>query len=112
MSLVSVACKLPHGLVLDLEEKGKVVLKGALHSDAVGGYGITKVDKEFWEAWSKLYAEFPPFKAGHVFAQETEKNLRAEAEEKSDEKTGFERLDPTKPAQGVVAENYDGMPKA
>lgn len=111
MALVSVACKLPHGLILEVEGKPPVQIKGALHRDAIAGFGITKVDKEFFEQWAKQYAEFKPLKDGLIFAQDREDSARREAEEKKDEKTGFEGLDPSAPAPGIKADNYDGMPK-
>ncbi|MDR9839452.1 hypothetical protein [Herbaspirillum huttiense] len=123
---VSVACKLPHGLHIQLRkvEKtregdlsngvGKVVtLKGANDSDAVAGHGITHgVDKDFFEAWLKQEAEQPFVKNKLVFAQERENSVIAQAKEQEKNITGFEGLDPTKPGAGLKPESYEGMPDA
>lgn len=108
MTTVTVACKLPNGLVLDLPDRPPVVLKGANHVDAVAGHGLTEVDSGFWEAWTKLYADFLPLKKEMIFAQNTERSAVAKAKERKDEKTGLEGLDPEKPGKGIKPENYEG----
>jgi len=102
MANVSVACKLPHGLVLSIEGKPSVTLAGANHPDAVAGFGITRVDKDFFEAWSGIHKDFIPLTKGLIFAQERSDSLRAEANEKTSEKTGFEGLNPQNPGPGLV----------
>lgn len=123
---VSVACKLPHGLHIQLRKTttkrdgevsegfGPVVtLKGANDRDAVAGHGITHgVDKELFEAWLKQEAEQPFIKNKLVFAQERENSAVAQAKEQEKNITGFEGIDPAKPGEGIKPEDYEGMPSS
>jgi len=123
---VSVACKLPHGLHIQLRKTEKtrdgeistgvgevVTLKGANARDAVAGHGITHgVDKDFFEAWLKQEAAQPFVKNKLVFAQERENSVIAQAKEQANNVTGFEGIDPKKPGEGLKPEDYEGMPEA
>lgn len=123
---VTVACKLPHGLHIQLRKTEKtrdgeistgigevVTIKGANAHDAIAGHGITPgVDKDFFEAWLKQEAAQPFVKNKLVFAQERENSAVAQAKEQARNVTGFEGLDPTKPGEGLKPENYEGMPAA
>jgi hypothetical protein len=101
MATVTVGCKLPHGLHLDLNGK-RVTLLGTNSSAVIGGHGITEnVDKEFFEKWMSLNKESAAVKAGLIFAHERAGNAQAEAKEKKENKNGFEGLDPKKPAPGI-----------
>lgn len=98
---VTVGCKLPHGLHLDLGDK-RVTVNGANSSLIEGGHGLTQnVDKEFFEAWMAVYKDHPAVKAGHIFAHDKESNTRAQAKERAKEKTGFEGLDQENPMPGI-----------
>jgi hypothetical protein len=99
---VTVGCKLPHGLHLDLSGK-RVTLVGANSSSLIGGHGITEgVDKEFFERWMKTFRDSAFVKNGLIFAHDNANNTKAEAKEKADNETGFEGLDPKKPAPGIA----------
>jgi hypothetical protein len=101
MQTVTVGCKLPHGLHLDLNGK-RVTLAGANSSSIVGGHGITEnVDKEFFDRWMALHKVSAAVKNGLIFSHEKTGNVKAEAEEKKKNKTGFEGLDPKAPAPGI-----------
>ena len=93
---VIVGCKLPNGLTIHLGSgrERKVVLNGYNSAKVVGGHGLTTVDKEFWDEWSKLHTDFAPVAAGLIFASGSEKNTAAEAVEKEKTLSGFEGLDP------------------
>lgn len=109
MAQVTVACKLPHGLIIKTGSKS-VTLNGANSSRIIGGYGLTPVDKDFFEAWKAEYASFSPLKDGLIFEQANEKSAASQAAEQEEIKTGLEPLDLDKPAAGVVAEAYEGKP--
>lgn len=112
MPKVTVACKLPNGVIMDIPgAKEPVVLNGANHPEAIAGHGLTEVDADFWEAWSKLYADFQPLKKEMIFAQGSERSATSKAKERKDEKSGLEGLDPDKPAPNVEPENYEGKKK-
>ncbi|STM78065.1 Uncharacterised protein [Escherichia coli] len=50
--MVTVGCKLPNGLVLEVGQK-RVQVAGWRNNAVkiVGGYGLTQVDKVFFDAW-------------------------------------------------------------
>lgn len=99
MSTIRVACKLPQGLTV--EHAGKTVtLNGANDQNARFGHGYTDVDADWFAAWSTDHADFPPLKRKLIFAHA--KDTEGAAKEAAPEtKTGFEALDPTKPAPGI-----------
>ena len=98
---VTVGCKLPHGLHLDIGGK-RVTLKGTNASNVIGGHGITEnVDKAFFDKWMSQNKESAAVKNGLIFAHEAAQNTKAEAKEKKDNKNGFEGLDPAKPGPGI-----------
>lgn len=109
MANITVACKLPNGVVLNQGET-KVLLKGARDRDAIAGFGLTEVDEGFWSTWSTAHKDFPPLKKGFIFAQQKASSAAAEAKEKADVKTGMEGLDPQKPGTNLKPEKYEGMP--
>lgn len=112
MPQVTVACKLPHGLIIQIPGAAPVRLNGANSSNVIGGHGLTEgVDKEFFDKWASIYKDFKPLKLGLIFAQEKAASAQAQAKEQAANKTGFEGLDPQNPTPGVVPENYEGMPK-
>lgn len=63
MANVTIGCKTPHGLVLEIGVNPKnctigkdyrcVVLNGLNTAKAGARYGMTSVDEDFWEAWLK-----------------------------------------------------------
>lgn len=102
MALVTVGCKLPNGIVMELGEK-RQVLKGANSSNIVGGHGITEgVDKEFFDAWAAKNKDLSFIKGGFVFAHEKPANAAAEAKDRAKEKTGLEPLDPKAKPEGIT----------
>lgn len=98
---VTVGCKLPHGLVLELD-KQSVVLNGANSSTIIGGYGLTEgVDKAFFDAWMEKNEHLPFVRNQTVFAQAKTEDARASALEKAGEKTGFEGMSDADMPAGV-----------
>ena len=100
MNTVIVGCKLPNGLILELDEQ-RVVLNGSNSSSIIGGFGMTEVNKPLFDAWLAKHKDYEPVKQGLVFAQEKEVNAKAEAKDKTKLKNGLEGLDPAKPAEGI-----------
>lgn len=105
---VTVGCKLPNGLLLELGKRGdekyrSVTLKGANSSAIVGGYGITEgVDKDFMDAWLKKHQWLPAVRKGLVFVEDSVANAQAHAVEFMNEKTGLERLNPNDAPKGIT----------
>ena len=97
---VVVGCKLPNGLVIRLGEQ-EVTLNGANSSKIVGGHGLTDVNKDFWSAWLEQHKDFAPVVAGLIFANDNFAKTRDEANEKQDNESGFEGINPDKPGKGI-----------
>lgn len=91
---VYVGCRHPHGVVLQVGDVS-VTLKGMNSATIIGGHGVTEVAEDFWEAWRAAHSDWPMVVNGVVFAQGKVADLAEEAKDLADEKTGFERLDPT-----------------
>jgi hypothetical protein len=123
---VTVCCKLPMGLVLELDELHheipalgggtneipvwkpsgrKVVLARANAANprspnpgrAVAGYGLTEVPKDFWDEWVAQKKGFPPLVNGSLFAQPSLSRAEGQMREHEAVKTGLEKIDPLKP---------------
>ncbi len=98
---VTVGCKLPNGLIINVE-KTKVQLNGANTSAIAGGYGLThNVDAAFFAQWLKLHADSNVVKKQIVFAQEKEVNAKAQASDQRTVTTGLEGMAKDKPEPGV-----------
>ena len=100
---VTIACKLPTGLHLELNhpqsgEPTRVTVKGPLNARIVSnGFGMTSgVDKDFAEAWFKAYANYQPVKTGLIFSEELKAKAKDHAKENRDQKSGLEPNDPNK----------------
>jgi hypothetical protein len=123
---VTVCCKLPMGLVIEIDELHheipalgggtkevptwkpsgrKITLNGANAANprspnpgrAVAGYGLTEVPKDFWDEWVEQHKGFGPLTNGSLFAQPTADRAQGQMREHEGVQTGLERLDPTKP---------------
>lgn len=111
MPTVTVGCKLPHGLVLQLQgNKQRVTLRGANSNTVVGvdgkvvrgSCGYTQVDSDFATAWLKAYAQTTMVSKGLIFIEKSQKDAAAHAAELEPEKTGFEPVDPEKPTIAAI----------
>lgn len=128
---VTVACKLPHGLVLRAFNMIKVAepvmgggsrevpkaqqvpgefivlgtsfpQNGAPRGRMEGGYTLTTgCPKELWERWLADNKDTPMVKNGLIFAHDSEKSAVSESREKELVRSGFERLDPNKLPKGI-----------
>ncbi|AXH72238.1 MAG: hypothetical protein [Caudoviricetes sp.] len=98
---VTVGCKLPNGVVLRVGED-KAILSGANSSNVIGGYGLSSVPSDLWDAWHAKHKDSDLVKKGLVFAQSTVAKATAQANEQAGIKSGSEPLDPDAPAPGVT----------
>jgi 2,3-bisphosphoglycerate-independent phosphoglycerate mutase len=111
---VTVGCKLPNGLHLDLKNEAgarigeRVTLRGfsvpygmpAL--SIVGGYALTpNVDADYFEKWMKANENSDLVKKGFIFAHVKMGDASAQAKEMAAEKSGLEPMDPEKPGKGL-----------
>lgn len=107
MPTVTVACKLPHGLHLDLKGRERVTVRGtavpfgtAAHD--IGGFALTpNVDADFFAAWLEAYKNLEVVKRRLIFAYPKTQDATAQALELRDERSGLEPLDPDKPGAGI-----------
>lgn len=78
MANITIGCKNPHGLVLELgvnvrtqmptDKYQCVVLNGKLKTgSAKATFGVTTVDEDFWKAWLKKNAKLRYVLDGSVF---------------------------------------------
>lgn len=103
--MVTVCCKLPNGLVLEVGRTGDdnhtvVRLNGSNASRVIGGFGMTQVSKNVWEEWLAKHKRLDFVKKGLVFVHGTIVSAEAEATERAGLKNGFEAVDPHKQILG------------
>jgi hypothetical protein len=120
---VTVACKIPNGLLLQLEERvkslepspsgGREVEVGRKVGEPVkingcaipmtgqppahqitGGYGLTVVKKDFWDAWFKQNKDLDMVREGLLFAHEKRETVEAKARDQKTVRSNMEPLDP------------------
>lgn len=122
--LLTIGCKLPSGLLMQIgnpQDAGyrEVKLNGAnqgeyrgrneqgkiFHSTTEQGFGLTKVDSEFWGEWQKRYAVNARkwLKDGVLFVAEDADEARGKAADQSEVATGFEQLNPDKTPAGITS---------
>lgn len=99
---VTVGCKLPNGLILELNGQ-TVEVNGSTSSRVIGGHGITyDVDAEFFDAWMEANEDRAMVRNGFIFAHDKAADTKAEAAEKENNATGLEAVDPDAPNAGVT----------
>lgn len=114
MSFVTVACKLPHGLILELGNPGadnyrRHLVAGPYTTDQAGkpasivvnNYAFTKVPEDFWKAWSAKHKGAQYLKTRAVYAEAESDGAQAAALTDGNTRSGFERLNPDKPMPGI-----------
>lgn len=114
MPQISVGCRLPSGLVLEIPGKSRVILAGQRQAQerspiimlSQDDCGYTDVDQDFWEAWKKMVGpEFAPLKYGAIFEAKNQQDAKAKARELKKEKTGHEPL--SQEAPGIKSADKD-----
>ena len=126
MAVVSVGCKLPHGLVLrvfNMVERDVPVMGGGSRTEKIaeqraetaiihgwahaqnaapnctiiGGYAITDgIDKGLWDLWLSQNQKSDMVKNGLIFANEKSDHVVGKAKDGANVRSGLERLDPAK----------------
>ena len=100
MSTVTIGCRLPTGLIMQVGDKF-VELAGQrqtqMRSPVIlltpDDYGVTEVDADFWEAWKKQVTDkYAPLESGAIFEAKNTKEVEAKAKENKTRKTGHEPL--------------------
>lgn len=96
---VTVGCKLPNGLHLDLKDRSgevvRVTLNGANSSRIIGGYGLTEnVPAEHITEWLKKNSRHAAVINKHIFVHSQTESAVSIAKEQREIKTGVEPIDP------------------
>lgn len=130
---VAVACKLPNGVILDLDRYAESdpqstrpprTIRGRLPPVHVkgwatpvgqsivapGGYVVTPVPKEFWDEWFERNKDGDLITSGVLFAQPTAARATAKATEQAGIKPVFAPITPTKNDGVTVAADDKGVP--
>lgn len=105
MAVVTVGCRLPSGLEIQVGEK-KIELAGQNQRYKELGieiillkdedYGTTEVDASFWEAWKQIVGQdFAPLKSGAIFESKNATEAKAQAKDLKEKKTGHEPMPQT-----------------
>ncbi len=106
---ILVGCRLPSGLTLDGMFPGThVTLNGTNTSMVQGAPGLTHVDETEWMYLREQYASHSAFVSEAVFdfkSSDKVADVLAVADDLASVKTGFEGLDPNKPAPGLEPED-------
>lgn len=100
---VTVGCKLPHGIHMDLQMPGKpkvrVTLKGNNSARVIGGYGITeRVPKEHFDEWMKLNKNHAFITGNLIFGMSNTASAEAKAKEYAEHRHGMEPINSNDPA--------------
>ena len=98
---VTVGCKLPNGLHLDLKDKSgdavRVTLNGSNASRIFGGYGLTEnVSAEFMTRWLGKNAKHPAVINKQIFVHDDAASAIVIAKEHRELETGLDPIDPVK----------------
>lgn len=96
---VVIGCKLPNGIIAEVGKQGEthhtvVRINGANAATIVGGYGLTTVSKDFWDAWLASHKQLEFVRKGLVFAHGDQRSAESHAQETSGTKSGFEPINP------------------
>jgi len=110
--VITVGCKLPHGIHMDIHREGKprtrFTLRGVNGARVIGGFGITEnVPKEHFDEWMKIHKDHPSVKQGLIFAHVQTRSVEDMAIDRKELKSGLEGLNPNKPAPGIKPMNLE-----
>lgn len=100
--MLTVACKLPQGLTIPMPDGTQIKLNGAHSPFALAGHGMTDVKADAWAIVEEKYADAAWLKNEVVFAMGERDSAVDKAEDRKDEKAGFEPVDPLKLPKGLT----------
>jgi hypothetical protein len=103
MATVIIGCKLPHGLTFKGSDGMPITLNGMNTSLVAGGYGLTHVNSDEAALFFANHADYDPVLNKAIFTHHSDdvRDVHAIAMEFEGIATGFEGLDPSKPAPGL-----------
>lgn len=113
--LLSIACRLPHGLVIEVGKPGgenyrQMKLNGPFSKNAdgagaitVNGYAFTKVPEDFWNEFTAKHKGAAYLINRAVYAESDADKDHSETD-KTGGKTGFEAINPDMPGKDIEAD--------
>jgi hypothetical protein len=99
---VTVACKLPQGLLVPLPDGRTIKLNGRASAFNVAEHGMTQVPVEDWNAIQAMYSEAKWLTSEAVFALKDAESAADKAIERKDVDAGFDPIDPNNPNAGLA----------
>lgn len=108
MEFVTVACKVPNGLLLEVPgDERRIKLNGSRplvndlgrevsNFDIEAGAGLTQVPKDFYDKWKEHYKDYEPLKNQLIISAGDQKATVGEAVAMESVKSKLEPLDPEK----------------
>lgn len=107
---VTVACRLPHGIIIPLPDGSEVKINGLNAPGAHSGHGFTNLKEDTWETIKAAYPRAAWLKNKSMFAFSDADSATDAAIERKDVNVGFNQIDPKAPsAPGVNAKIESGM---
>ena len=106
MSTVTVSCKTPNGILMQVGNK-EFKINGWNNNDSLiitslEKVGITHdVPADLWKAWLEQHKDHPLHKNGLIFANASTSTVKAESKERKGTVSGLEALDPNAKTKGV-----------
>ena len=112
---ILIGCKLPNGIKFKGSDGEYIHINGLNTSLIVGaGFGLTHVDAGEWAIFTATHTDFAPLLTNAIFTCESDKvaDIASMGDELAGERTGFEGLDPTRPAPNLKPENEKAVKEA
>jgi len=86
---VTIGCRMPNGLQLDVPGLPSVTLAGKNHQWSedfpfLDSAGYTEVDADFWAKWAEEHKTYPPLRDGLIFQAKNLTDAKAMAAELKD----------------------------
>ena len=102
---VTIACKLPQGLHIQIPEQGiDIKLHGSASPFAIGGHGMTQgVNAAHWAAVEAhpVHGQSKWLASEAVFSMNKPQDASDKAVDRKDVRVGFEPIDPKDPSNGL-----------
>lgn len=105
MATITIGCRLPSGVILDLEKDGQTIKSVELAGQRQAqerspiiiltpeDYGTTEVDESFWSAWKdQVGPDFSLLKNNVIFEAKNRTEVKAKAKDAKAQKTGLEAM--------------------
>lgn len=129
---VMIGCKMPNGIVLNLDkyevtnkEQGlvrlveggaEVTLKGTARAfgqpdTSINGVAYTRVSRDFWDRWLAEHKDFAPLRDGFILVAKTADEQKKIAREREGERGQFPRLEENDPRTRAIGKIKKFDPK-